>query len=588
MFVETPPPPPNIILIIADDMGACDLGFYGNLDASTPNLDALAGESLRHEAFYVSPVCAPTRASLLTGRHYLRSGVSGVHGGKDHLSLEETTMAEVLHEAGYATGIWGKWHSGLAPGYLPHERGFDEAFRLGLYRHRDPFGTSGDGERLDYPGRWADDVIVEQALDFARRHKDQPFLGIVSSMTPHGPLDAPEDEVERLVREKGLTRNLAILNAQMTRFDAAVGRLVKGIRAIDTKGRETVFIFFSDNGPAMFEDQFSNAERRRRNTLGWRGWKGDVWENGIRSPLFIHWPGRFAAGSVDQPADVSDLLPTMMSWAGAQPLPGQKPMDGRDIGPVLEGGWLPDTDVIHWVHPAIPPHPGRGEDRLLQDEYGPVTPERKAALKALDQVMGVRSGKWKLTRNADLNSGGGPAPDEFLADVIRDPCESTNRIREHAETACRLASTLDRWWAEILADPVSFQQPETRIAAEGPVVIRATSACRIAESLRNDVPAIRGFSKAGDYAVWRIESAATRTVIPQLVWSSDGRLPEGTVVRMSCSGADATGVVQPDGSTDWETGLVFDAGPGTLEFKLIRIDALPAPVDLHRVILSVP
>ncbi|NBD37214.1 MAG: sulfatase-like hydrolase/transferase, partial [Verrucomicrobia bacterium] len=116
--------PPNIVLILADDLGACDLGFFGNADASTPVLDALAGRSLRHEAFYVTPVCAPTRAALLTGRHHLRTGVAGVHGGKDHIHRSETLLPEVLKEAGYVSGIWGKWHSGTADGYLPHQRGF--------------------------------------------------------------------------------------------------------------------------------------------------------------------------------------------------------------------------------------------------------------------------------------------------------------------------------------------------------------------------------------------------------------------------------------------------------------------------------
>ena len=103
-------------------MGACDLGAYGNPDAETPNLDRLADRSIRHEAFYVTPVCAPTRAALLTGRHHLRVGVAGVHGGKDHIHLSETLLPEPLKPAGYATGFWGKWHSGTSEGYLPHQR----------------------------------------------------------------------------------------------------------------------------------------------------------------------------------------------------------------------------------------------------------------------------------------------------------------------------------------------------------------------------------------------------------------------------------------------------------------------------------
>ena len=131
---------PNIILILMDDMGWDDLSLHGNQIIETPNLDKFARESVQFQQFYVNPVCAPTRASLLTGRDYLRTGVSHVNGGKGYLNLEETTIAEIFSGAGYATGMWGKWHSGSADGYQPWERGFDEAYVVGSYSHENNFG----------------------------------------------------------------------------------------------------------------------------------------------------------------------------------------------------------------------------------------------------------------------------------------------------------------------------------------------------------------------------------------------------------------------------------------------------------------
>ena len=129
---------PNIVVVMADDLGACDLGAYGNRDAHTPHIDALASEGVRHEAFYVAPVCAPTRAAFLTGRHHLRTGVYGVHGGQDFLDPHEQTIADVLKTAGYVTGLYGKWHSGYGSRYEPWDRGFDDVCKLRLYKHRDP------------------------------------------------------------------------------------------------------------------------------------------------------------------------------------------------------------------------------------------------------------------------------------------------------------------------------------------------------------------------------------------------------------------------------------------------------------------
>lgn len=428
--------PPNIVLILADDLGACDLGFYGNADASTPSLDALAARSLRHEAFYVTPVCAPTRAALLTGRHHLRTGVAGVHGGKDHIHRSETLLPEVLKEAGYVSGIWGKWHSGTADGYLPHQRGFEE---------------------------------------------------------------------------------------------------------LDTNGRETVVLFLSDNGPAMFENDFTEAERARRNVLDWRGWKGDVWEAGIRTPLLIHRIGQTTPSELRQPADATDLLPTFAAWAGLDELPVAKPLDGRDLGPMLEGREMPAKPIYSWVHPAIPPAPDRGEERRLQNEYKPLTAADRQALDPDGQVMALRMGDWKLVRNGDLNRPGGPWPGTFLGNLATDPRETTDLRERFPERRARLEARLDSWFTDMKGEPHAFAPPQHRIPASGGASILASHAAYVDPTLYNSVPACEGFDRAGQLVRWSLLAAAPRQLRPELVWFQGGALPAGAHVALRCSGAEVTG-----------------------------------------------
>ena len=157
-------------------MGFSDLAVHGNPYISTPNLDKLANEGVQFSQFYVTPVCATTRATLLTGRHHLKTGVTHVHGGKDFLHLSETTLAERLKEAGYKTGMWGKWHSGKTKGYFPWERGFDEAYMAGLYQFTNNKGLF-NGKLKQHSG-WTTEILTDFALDFINRNKEAPFLPI--------------------------------------------------------------------------------------------------------------------------------------------------------------------------------------------------------------------------------------------------------------------------------------------------------------------------------------------------------------------------------------------------------------------------
>ncbi|RMD77668.1 MAG: sulfatase, partial [Lentisphaerae bacterium] len=167
---------PNIILILTDDQGFDDIGLHGNTMIDTPNLDRLGRQSVRFNNFYATPVCAPTRAGLLCGRHFLRTGVSHVHGGHDFVHPDEVMMPQWFKANGYRTGMWGKWHSGKTSGYFPWERGFDEAYMARLYVHQDNQGLF-NGSVRQHTG-WTVDVLTNYALEFIERQAraEQPFF----------------------------------------------------------------------------------------------------------------------------------------------------------------------------------------------------------------------------------------------------------------------------------------------------------------------------------------------------------------------------------------------------------------------------
>ena len=192
----------NVLLLLADDMGFDDLSIHGNPYITSTNLDKLARESVQFSDFSVTPVCSTTRASLLTGRDFYKTGVSGVHGGRDFLHRSETLMSDLFKNSGYNTGMWGKWHVGKTEGYLPWDRGFDEAYYAELYDHETSHGYH-NGKLVEHKP-WVSEVVTDYAIDFMQRSKEesQPFFAHVSYLAPHEPWLAPDEYVTPLVKAR--------------------------------------------------------------------------------------------------------------------------------------------------------------------------------------------------------------------------------------------------------------------------------------------------------------------------------------------------------------------------------------------------
>ena len=327
-------PRPNVVIFLADDAGWGDYSHSGNRQVDTPNIDSIALDGVSLDRFYVCPVCSPTRAEFLTGRYHPRGGVRGVSTGQERLDLDEKTLADAFKAAGYATGAFGKWHNGSQWPYHPRARGFDEYFGYTSGHWGEYFDAplEDDGRMIRSKG-YIVDVCTNRALRFIDANKDKPFLCYVPFTTPHTPWAAPEQDWLRF-KDKSIVQRAtdpSKENVDQTRCalamienqDANVGRVLSKLDALGLR-ENTIVLYFSDNGP-----------NTNRWTGGMKGTKATTDEAGVRSVCYLRWPAKLPAGrTVAQIAGAIDLLPTLTALTGVSRV-GDKPLDGRDLSPLL-------------------------------------------------------------------------------------------------------------------------------------------------------------------------------------------------------------------------------------------------------------
>ncbi len=415
---------PNILLIVADDLGYGDVGVHGCKDFATPHLDSIARDGMRFTAGYVpAPVCGPSRAGLMTGRHPCR--ILPFHGnpppGSDAgLPLEHRTIADRLKAAGYRTAALGKWHLGESAAHHPMSRGFDEFFGFlsGMHSYvnaEDPkwgplLRGRGKAELRDY----LTFALADEACAIVRRPSPDPFFLYLAFNAPHIPMEAPE---AYLARTAHIADPMRRTNAAMVvALDDAVGRVMAVLRE---SGREadTLVVFLSDNGAALIPGSAPNGG----SNAPLRGSKAQLWEGGIRVPFFVRWPGHVAAGGTsDVPVSALDLMPTLLAAAGA-PAPADAGLDGVDLLPWLEGrAKAPDRGRMFWKFGA--------------------------------SQFAVRDGDMKLVR---VNN------DRGLFNVRTDIAESTDRADKRAALDRQLDTAWKEWDAANLAP-----SPKTKPAAQ--------------------------------------------------------------------------------------------------------------------------
>jgi arylsulfatase A-like enzyme len=326
----------------------------GNANLSTPNVDSLARDGASFDRFYVCPVCSPTRAEFLTGRHHVRSGVYSTSAGGERMDLDETTIADLFRKAGYSTGAFGKWHNGMQFPYHPLGRGFDYfyGFCSGHWGHYfDPL-LERNGKPVRGKGFCIDD-FTNEAMGFIESSvkKERPFFAYLPYNTPHSPMQAParwwnkfkdrnlDDMMRNRKPEKENRLHLLAALAMCENIDWNVGRLLKKLEELKVS-EDTIVVFFHDNGP--------NGTRWNGDM---EGKKGSTEEGGTRSPLLMRWPKGIKAGvQVKEIASARDLLPTLTDLAGISTKP-PKPLDGKSLKPLLSGkaeSWQSRTLISSW------------------------------------------------------------------------------------------------------------------------------------------------------------------------------------------------------------------------------------------------
>jgi len=345
---------PNVVVFLTDDQGWGDLSMNGNANLSTPNVDSLAKDGASFDRFYVCPVCSPTRAEFLTGRHHVRSGVYSTSAGGERMDLDETTIADLFKKAGYSTGAFGKWHNGMQFPYHPLGRGFDYfyGFCSGHWGHYfDPL-LERNGKPVRGKGFCVDD-FTNEAMSFIERSVNgkKPFFAYLPYNTPHSPMQVPdrwwnkfkdrklEDMMRNRKPEKEDRLHLLAALAMCENIDWNVGRLLKKLDELKV-AEDTIVVFFHDNGP--------NGTRWNGDM---EGKKGSTEEGGTRSPLLIRWPDGIKEGiKVKEIASARDLLPTLTDLAGLSSKP-PKPLDGKSLKPLLSGkvkSWQSRTLISSW------------------------------------------------------------------------------------------------------------------------------------------------------------------------------------------------------------------------------------------------
>lgn len=554
---------PNILIIQTDDMGFDDLSFHGRKDLETPNLDKLASQSVIFTDFTVSSVCAPTRASLLTGRHFLKTGVAGVHGGHDFVNLDEKLLPQFFKEAGYVTGIFGKWHSGKTDGYFPWDRGFDEAYMAKLYQYFPATGFYNDEPVTE--NRWTSDVVTDYAINFLKKNKEKKFLAYVPYMDPHGLWRAPKDRVKKYI-DKGLDSGYATLCGMLDFVDENIGRLLKELDSLGLS-KNTVVFFLSDNGPQPSDKKYGKLTERewqQRNPSGYPGWKAVNWANGMKSPLFVRWPNHFQPASVTRLVDVTDILPTLLDIIGMKNIKTGKPFDGRSITPYLynQVNGLSERKVYSakWYVQI---------GKSNAESYLPISPDVRKRIKFSEQDLSIRDEHFKLM----LNPVHTPRPNLLgnclLFDIKNDPLETVNVNEKFPEKEKSMLADLRAWYSDIVQNEKSFQAPVFQIGwnRKKEAAIPAYGASKITGNLVNHDHFLGNWKTKGDKADYKIN-----VLIPGYyhVLLTAGKKPEGDVV-LKISNKKRKIVKKINSSLEWDIGSIYLAkGLSTLSIEIVN------------------
>jgi len=437
---------PNIILVMTDDQGMGDLSCMGNEVVRTPNIDEFYSESTRFTDFQVSPTCAPTRAAIMSGRPPFKVGVTHTILQRERMAPDVFTLPQALKSAGYATGIFGKWHLGDEEEYLPQNRGFDEVLMHGAggigQVNLGDFPPNGDNPYFDnivlhndtivQTKGYCTDLFFDAAAAWIHQQErsDAPYFAYISLNAPHGPMIAPESYRKRF-QDLGYGEKTAGRYGMIENIDDNFGKLMERLdkwQALEN----TLVIFMTDNGGAG-SSGILNGKRVKHFTANLKGGKNSPNEGGTHVPAFWQWKGMLGEGvDIDALTAHLDLFPTLSELAGATLPDSMQPFDGRSLVPLLE------NSEAEWADRELFIHCGRWADG-----------EREANKYT---KCAVRTSRWRFVNNSELY------------DISIDPGETTDVAANHPEVVEELREAYDELWDS--AVPLMVNESLPRVAPE--------------------------------------------------------------------------------------------------------------------------
>ena len=529
---SNPPDRPNIVLIMTDDQGWAQLGSHGDPVLQTPRLDALAAESVEMTRFYVSPVCAPTRAALMTGRYNYRTGVVDTYLGRAMMAPDELTIAEMLRDSGYRTGIFGKWH--LGDNYP--QRAMDQGFQTsvvhkggGIGQPSSPPGSDyfdpilfRNGEQESFQG-YCTDVYFDEAMEWIGDASGEPFFAYIPTNAPHSPYLVPDSYREPYAAQ-GLADKDARIYGMITNIDDNVGRLLDHLEAHSLAGN-TVFIFMTDNGP-----------NTRLYHAGLRDQKSSVYEGGIRVPFLIRWPDRLAPRKVEPLGAHIDIAPTLLAATGAA-VPTEAEFDGINLLPLWDGEVedLPARTYYVQTH--------RGNE-----------PQRYRAFAAVEQ-------RFKLLQPLSFRQPP-PADAAFeLYDLLSDPGEEIDLAGDMPEVVERLKAGYDAWFDDVSASR-GFQAVRFMIGSEKQRRVTLT---------RQDWRMETADGWGRDQKVlgkWEVEVAAAGPYDVAVTFANPA--PAGATAKIAFGGMEESVAVPAGAETASFEGITLATGEGSFAASLAQ------------------
>ncbi len=428
---------PNIVMVITDDQGYGDLGSTGNPIVKTPHIDALAAESSSLKDYHVAPTCSPTRAALLTGHWTNRTGVWHTISGRSMLRENEVTLAQMLKDNGYVTGMFGKWHLGDNYPYRPEDRGFEEVYRHGgggvgqtpdVWDNAYFDGAYFHNGKIEPAKGFCTDVFFEQGERFIREcvEEKKPFFAYISLNAPHGPLHAPQNYMDMYADQP---KDIQAFYGMISNIDDNVGELRAMLKRLGIY-ENTIFIFTTDNGTASGEKVYN---------AGMRGKKGSPYDGGHRVPFFVHWPvaGWNKQHVVAELTHAIDIVPTLLDMTGSTK-PDSVKFDGVSIKNLLD----PAVDV-QWP------------DRFI------ITDSQRVVDPIKWRQSAVMSQRWRLINGKELY------------DIKPDPGQASDVAQKHPEQVAKMREFYDTWWAEL--EPTFSQTPEIYLGHPDHPVVNMTA-----------------------------------------------------------------------------------------------------------------